>query len=243
MSHSMGGLLALNLLTGGCGRSPPDLGVDFCGRQQPGVRNVSASSATCTANRTQQQLDKDLLLGVVVWEGYISNRSSSGSTSVLPMDIPAGTFVLFMASQYNNNTQAAYNLTRAPRCSCAGLAQFSGLSHFGINNWQGPGTHQVTPCAMPGQSDPANFTVSEQMQQEALQLQAQLVDDFVRAAAMRQRLSQQRLKDQAAKRVVWQPSRSNGSTSSNSIVTSAAVGQAGAQQHAAYDLHLTGSCF
>lgn len=240
----MGGLLALNLLTGGCARSPPDLGVDFCGRQQPGVRNVSTSSATCTANRTQQQLDKDLLLGVVVWEGYISNRSTAGSTSILPMDIPAGTFVLFMASQYNNNTHAAYNLTSAPRCSCAGFAQFPGLSHFGINNWQGPGTHQVTPCAMPGQSDPANFTVSEQIQQEALLLQAQLVDDFVRAATMRQRLAQQRLKDQALKRVVWQPSGSSSSTSSNnSTATSAPVRQVGPQQHAAYDLHLSSSCF
>jgi hypothetical protein len=204
---------------------------------------VSASSATCTANRTQQQLDKDLLLGVVVWEGYISNRSAAGRTSVLPMGIPAGTFVLFMASQYNNNTRTAYNLTTAPRCSCAGLAQFPGLSHFGINDWQGPGTHQVTPCAMPGQSDPANFTVTEQMQREALLLQAQLIDDFVRAAAMRQRLSQQRLKAQAVKRVVWQPSGSSSSTSSNSIVISAAASRIGPQQHAAYDLHLSSSCF
>lgn len=245
-SHTPGGgTLALNLLTGACARSPPNMGVGFCGSRQPGVRNVSASSATCTTNRSQQQLSKDLLLGVVVWEGFIPKHGdrANGSYQVVPMDIPAGTFVLFMAGQYNKYIPASWELTSAPQCSCAGFARFPGLSHFGANNWQGPGTHQVTPCAIRWQSDPINYTVSEQLQKEAIQLEAQLIDDFLRAVALRQRLARQRLKQLAARRMAWQPPTEAGAEGNGSTVSTRTVSQVGPQGYAAYDLHLKGSCF
>lgn len=204
---------------------------------------MSASSASCTTKRTQQQLAKDLLLGVVTWDWYVNKRGSDGRLTVLPMGIPAGTFVLFMAGQYNNRTQAAWRMTSAPRCSCAGFARFPGLSHFGINNWQGPGTHQVTPCAIRAQSDPVNFTVSGQLQQDAIQLEAQLIDDFLRAVALRQRLAQQRLKQLAARKVAWQPRTGVGAAASTNAVSTRSVSQVGPQGYAAYDLHLKGSCF
>jgi hypothetical protein len=185
--------------------------------------NPAAGRTAAEAGGQQQQQQKGVILGAIVFEGYKvrqdtaaagpaaptaaarSNVSAaaaaparSGDPSLNPAGvvIPPGTFLLFVAGQYGApKTTEAYDRSNASSCSCIGHADFAGLNHYGINNWQGEGSHQMTPCGRKASSDPANFNVSNSFQDAQLLKMAELMDEFIRAslgdAAAQQRLMQQ----------------------------------------------------
>eukprot|EP00775_Hariotina_reticulata_P012823 gene12823-12950_t len=142
------------------------------------------------------------------------------------LELCEGMFVLFLGGQYNDNTATAYSNTNTSACACAGYARFPGLNHFGINNFQGDGQDQITPCARPARSDPANFTVSRGRQEQALRQQAALVDSFIQAFVFQDAGHAQLLQQQAG----------NATRSSGMPAVPAAADQG-------FMLQLKGQCF
>ncbi|KAF6257176.1 hypothetical protein COO60DRAFT_29135 [Scenedesmus sp. NREL 46B-D3] len=192
-----------------------------CEAPHPAAAAAAAEAGAQQAGTQQQRKQKGLILGAVVFEGYkvrqdtvaaaasrpsaaaaaaaaapAPARSAEASMGPAGVAIPAGTFVLYLAGQYGApKTTAAYKASNASRCSCMGHAEFPGLNHYGINDWQGPRSHQMTPCGRKASSDPADFNVSNSFQNGQLSKMAELVDGFIRAslgdAAAQQQLLQQ----------------------------------------------------
>jgi dienelactone hydrolase len=181
--------------------------------------NSSEKPASCRKYAQQQQQQQGLILGAIVFEGYkvrqdtataaaaaaAANRSAaparSAEASMEPtgIAIPPGTFVLFLAGQYGApKTKVAYDISTASSCSCIGHADFPGLNHYGINDWQGPNSHQMTPCGRKASSDPADFNVSNCFQNGQLSKMAELVDGFIRASLGDVAAQQQLLQQSAA---------------------------------------------
>jgi hypothetical protein len=60
------------------------------------------------------------------------------------MTLEEGTFALFLAGQYNKDTQIAYRGTRESG-ACASYVSFHNMSHFGINDFVNVSeSHQVS---------------------------------------------------------------------------------------------------
>jgi len=227
LSHSQGGNVALEMLSQSCAQpaKAPVMQVDICEGYQPPlhpVANVTSTGRCLTTHRaangnsssysrqnnssgsghdnsrgssaasSRGSMPPGILLGVVAFEVYRGGLQNPTGVSLVP-----GTFVLFLGGQYNNNTATAYSNTNASACACAGYARFAGLNHFGINNFQGDGQRQITPCARPGRSDPVNFTVSSARQGQALVQQAELVDGFIKAFVFQNATRARQLQQQA----------------------------------------------
>jgi hypothetical protein len=136
-----------------------------------------------------------LIRGAVVWEGYKAQMLPGNQLLTQGVTVSPGMFLAYMGSTFNNNIEEAFQLSNSSSssCSCLGYAQFPGLNHFGINNWQPEGSNQVTPCARKGQSDPPGFSVTKSRQEQGLRDQAELTDLFVRSAGLRQGVARQEL--------------------------------------------------
>ena len=168
--------------------------------------NASSTNGTCKAvalpmmpvqssGESLALAAQPLIRGAVVWEGYKSQMLPGNQLLAQGISVPSDMFLLYMSGSFNNNTANAFQLTNSSSsCSCSGYAKFSGLNHFGINDWQPEGSNQVTPCARTGRSDPPGFSVSRSRQEQGLQDQAEVIDLFIRSAGFRQGIAGQTLR-------------------------------------------------
>ncbi|KAJ9523930.1 hypothetical protein QJQ45_022402 [Haematococcus lacustris] len=143
------------------------------------------------------------VLGAVLFEGHLSGGPTStnnnySSIQPLGVNLPKGTFLTYLAGEYNNNTLKGYEAT-APLSptGCASFARFAVTNHFGLNNWQ-PGGGQVTLCARAAMSDPTELRVSKDVQGRALTAMASLIDDTVRSNVLGDAAATSRLRNTKA---------------------------------------------
>lgn len=146
---------------------------------------------------------KGIIRGAVVYEGY--KTSEPPQFTPRGVNIPAGTFLLYLSGQYGApRVEAAFNSSGNIAAalgypgSCVGFAAFDGLNHYGMVDWQGPGAQQITPCGVAAPSDPPGLNVSRIVQNDRLKGMATLVDEFVRAAVLGDQAMQSVLLEQAA---------------------------------------------
>jgi hypothetical protein len=154
------------------------------------VRNASAKTRS-----TRLLSARVPLRGAIAYEGYRFNVLPNQTWDPIGITVPPGMFFLYLTGQYNPNPPKSYQLTNTSKCSCSGLAQFQGLNHYGINDWQGSKGNHTTPCARPLPQDPPGFKVTRARQEAGLRDQVELVDAFIRSVGMRDKGGQGRLQN------------------------------------------------
>ncbi|KAK9917826.1 hypothetical protein WJX75_008648 [Coccomyxa subellipsoidea] len=118
---------------------------------------------------------RDVVIGVVAFEGYITDTKGKPKEIALP----DGTFVLYLAGQYNKRARDAYRRTHKSD-SCASYVSFHNMTHYGMNDFVSPPeSHQVTPCAAPIPTDDPKFTTDAATQNAGVDLIADIINAAV----------------------------------------------------------------
>nr|QOL01183.1 putative extracellular protein CSOL_101 [Pseudococcomyxa simplex] len=157
LSHSLGAFVACDVLTGGC--------------EADASGNGSCEGYTPVLNKD----GRDVVIGVVAFEGYITDTKGKPKEIALP----DGTFVLYLAGQYNKRARDAYRRTHKSD-SCASYVSFHNMTHYGMNDFVSPPeSHQVTPCAAPIPTDDPKFTTDAATQNAGVDLIADIINAAV----------------------------------------------------------------
>jgi hypothetical protein len=202
----MGGSAAIEALTGGCrgaeaggnasmsdwgtwceGFDPGTFPAACAARGAGGGARKTSGGGSGVSSGASSGGGGGLLRGVVAWEGYVPEN----------VTLPPGTFLSLLSSPYNEKTRAQFDgAAVAPgSCACAAYARLPGSSHYGLTNRGAPAR-----CEFPGMADPKNLTAPlPAAQAAALEGIARLIDDQVRAFALRDRAALARLTALAAR--------------------------------------------
>jgi hypothetical protein len=155
LSHSLGGAVALDMITGLCDNAT-------AAASGPNSQSCEGYSPLYNSN------GENILQGVIEMEGYL----------LAPTMLNNSQFVTYFRGAYNNNTERAYEMTYA---ECAQIFQLESCNHYCMNDFvpNQAVEHQVTTCAYPAVSDPANYTTTETEHNQGVDLIAAIVDATV----------------------------------------------------------------
>ncbi|KAK9866032.1 hypothetical protein WJX84_005738 [Apatococcus fuscideae] len=181
LGHSLGGLVAIQGLTGRC---DPDADPD------------REASTALDCEGYQPLLDahgKSIIKGAFIYEGspILEKQIPDESPKFANVSIPDDAFVAYFGSPSFSILLPQLTHTHG---GCAQLTVLSSGNHYGITNFYNTSAHQVSPCHVQTSWDPPDYTTDPAAQAGRVELFTMVSDAAVRAFLLKDETALQYLK-------------------------------------------------